>query len=454
MVRVISLILLMLAGCAETSYRSSNPSIPDAANLLREGGKAYARGDCKNAIELFSSLLEIVPEDVDTMLKIARCSYLLGNSESALAQYRAVLRIDPKSRSAHYNILFIQLESLVETSSAVIENAPPKRDDEEALLAVAKGVIGSVTNPRDVANSAALSTAASSGSVDADPVEPESLAPTPAELSKVTISGSVDVGPVEPENLSPTPSALTKATISGSVDAGPVEPGNLSPTPPARSNATISGSVDAGPVKPESLAPTPAELSKVTISGSVDVGPVEPENLSPTPSALTKATISGSVDAGPVEPGNLSPTPPALTKATISGSVDAGPVEPESLAPNTAARSKATISSPGDAGLLEPESLSPTSLASMSDAMAAKNPGEWFVNIGAYASELSAENWSLRLQNSGYDAVLEDVRTADGKMLKRVRLIGFDSEEAAQSVAIELEVDYGTGPLWVGQVTK
>ena len=340
----------MLAGCAETSYRSSNPSIPDAANLLREGGKAYARGDCKNAIELFSALLEIAPEDVDTMLKIARCSYLLGNPESALAQYRAVLRIDPKSRSAHYNILFIQLESLVETSSAVIENAPPKRDDEEALLAVAKGIIGSVRNPRDVANSAALSTAASSGSVDADPVEPESLAPTPAELTKVTISGSVDAGPVEPENLSPTP--------------------------------------------------------------------------------------------------------PALTKATISGSVDAGSVEPESRSPKTAARGKATISSSVDAGPLEPESLSPTSLASVSDAVAAKNPGEWFVNIGAYASELSAENWSLRLQNSGYDVVVEDVRTAEGKMLKRVRLTGFDSEEAAQSVAIELEADYGTGPLWVGQVTK
>jgi cell division septation protein DedD len=375
-VRVISLILLMLAGCAETSYRSSNPSIPDAANLLREGGKAYARGDCKNAVELFSSLLEIVPEDVDTMLKIARCSYLLGNSESALAQYRAVLRIDPKSRSAHYNILFIQLESLVETSSAVIENAPPKRDDEEALLAVAKGIISSVTNPRDVANPAALSTAASSGSVDADPVDPESLAPTPAELSKVTISGSVDADPVDPESLAPTPAELSKVTITGSVDADPVEP--------------------------ESLAPTPAELSKVTISGSVDADPVDPESLAPTPAELSKVTISGSVDAGP----------------------------------------------------LEPESLSPPSLASMSDAMAAKNPGEWFVNIGAYASELSAENWSLRLQNSGYDAVVEDVRTAEGKMLKRVRLTGFDSEEAAQSVAIELEADYGTGPLWVGQVTK
>ncbi len=144
MVKVIFLILGMLAGCAETSYRSGNPSIPDSAHLLREAGKAYARGDCKNAIELFSSLLEIVPQDVDTMLKIARCSYLLGNPDSALAQYRAVLRIDPKSRAAHYNILFIQIESLVETSGAVIENVPPKMDDEEALLAVAKGIIGSV----------------------------------------------------------------------------------------------------------------------------------------------------------------------------------------------------------------------------------------------------------------------------------------------------------------------
>ena len=143
-VKLIFLILSMLAGCAETSYRSSNPSIPDAAHLLREAGKTYARGDCKNAIELFSSLLEITPQDVDTMLKIARCSYLLGNPESALAQYRAVLRIDPESRSAHYNILFIQIESLVETSSAVIKNVPPRMDDEEALLAVAKGIIDSV----------------------------------------------------------------------------------------------------------------------------------------------------------------------------------------------------------------------------------------------------------------------------------------------------------------------
>ena len=43
-----------------------------------------------------------------------------------------------------YNILFIQIESLVETSGAIIENVPPRMDDEEALLAVAKGIIGSV----------------------------------------------------------------------------------------------------------------------------------------------------------------------------------------------------------------------------------------------------------------------------------------------------------------------
>jgi cell division septation protein DedD len=164
--------------------------------------------------------------------------------------------------------------------------------------------------------------------------------------------------------------------------------------------------------------------------------------------AVAKGIIGSVTDSRDVT------TPAALSAATSSGSVVASPVEPESVSPTSAALSTATSSGSVDAGAVEPESLSPTLLAPMSDAMAAETPGEWFVNIGAYASELSAENWSLRLHNSGYDAVVEDVRTAEGRMLKRVRLTGFDSEDAAQSVAIELEADYGTGPLWVGQVAK
>ena len=113
-----------------------------------------------------------------------------------------------------------------------------------------------------------------------------------------------------------------------------------------------------------------------------------------------------------------------------------------------------TVSESKDSGPVELESLSPASTAPISDESVARSAGDWFVNIGAYASEQSAENWSLRLQNSGYDVVVQEIQTAEGKTLTRVRLTGFSSKAAAQSVATELEADYGTGPLWVGQLSE
>jgi len=113
-----------------------------------------------------------------------------------------------------------------------------------------------------------------------------------------------------------------------------------------------------------------------------------------------------------------------------------------------------TVSESGDSGPVELESLSPASTGPISDENVVESAGEWFVNIGAYASEQSAENWSLRLQNSGYDVVVREIQTAEGKTVTRVRLTGFGSKAAAQTVATELEADYGTGPLWVGQLRE
>ena len=78
--------------------------------------------------------------------------------------------------------------------------------------------------------------------------------------------------------------------------------------------------------------------------------------------------------------------------------------------------------------------------------------GGWFINIGAYASTLSANTWALRLQNFGYDVSVVKIQTSEGITLNRVRLTGFDSKVAAMGVAEELETDYGTGPLWVGEL--
>jgi len=83
---------------------------------------------------------------------------------------------------------------------------------------------------------------------------------------------------------------------------------------------------------------------------------------------------------------------------------------------------------------------------------AASGTGGWFINIGAYASAQSADTWVLRLQNSGYDVSVTEVQTPEGTTLNRVRLTGFDSKAAAKDVAQELELDYGTGPLWVGEL--
>ena len=78
--------------------------------------------------------------------------------------------------------------------------------------------------------------------------------------------------------------------------------------------------------------------------------------------------------------------------------------------------------------------------------------GGWFINIGAYASSQSANTWVLRLQNSGYDVSVTEIQTSEGITLNRVRLTGFDSKVGAKDFAQELETDYGTGPLWIGEL--
>ena len=114
----------------------------------------------------------------------------------------------------------------------------------------------------------------------------------------------------------------------------------------------------------------------------------------------------------------------------------------------------------GESGRAE-ETVSPsapptTDLAAQDEEPArsedSQDNGGWFINIGAYASSLSANNWALRLQNSGYNVSVTEIRTSEGITLNRVRLTGFGSRVAARDFAEELETDYGTGPLWVGEL--
>ena len=78
-------------------------------------------------------------------------------------------------------------------------------------------------------------------------------------------------------------------------------------------------------------------------------------------------------------------------------------------------------------------------------------PGAWFVNVGAFSVAQSAVNLSARLADSGFDAVVQEMSTDEGRTLFRVRVIGLEAKEDAQQVAQDLESNYGTGPVWIGQ---
>jgi|GEM_PF-1641497 len=122
-----------------------------------------------------------------------------------------------------------------------------------------------------------------------------------------------------------------------------------------------------------------------------------------------------------------------------------------------------TVEAPGetdDTGATVAVSVPTTALAAQDDEPGRNESSEstpygtggWFINIGAYASSQSANTWALRLQNSGYDVSVTEIQTSEGITLNRVRLTGFDSKVGAKDFAQELETDYGTGPLWIGEL--
>ena len=77
--------------------------------------------------------------------------------------------------------------------------------------------------------------------------------------------------------------------------------------------------------------------------------------------------------------------------------------------------------------------------------------GTWFVNVGAFSVLQSAVNLAARLTDGGFNAVMLEISTDDGETLFRVRIIELDAKEDALQVAQDLESNYGTGPVWIGQ---
>ncbi len=77
--------------------------------------------------------------------------------------------------------------------------------------------------------------------------------------------------------------------------------------------------------------------------------------------------------------------------------------------------------------------------------------GGWFVNIASYSRLDIAEEWANRIRRVADHVTLQDVEV-NGKVLHRVRVVGYASKAEAQEAAKALEAKYNTGPLWIGEM--
>jgi len=76
--------------------------------------------------------------------------------------------------------------------------------------------------------------------------------------------------------------------------------------------------------------------------------------------------------------------------------------------------------------------------------------GSWFVNVAAYSKPSTADEMAGKLRDEGFNAITQTVDSG-GRTLYRVRAVGFASQSEARDIAGELELQYRTGPLWVGK---
>ena len=92
------IVLLLLAGCAETGQDRLNVLTTDGVHLYRQG--AYA-----NAQDTFRAALVIRPNDPDLLFDLARCHEKMGNQIAADKGYQECLQHAPNHAQARHAVV-------------------------------------------------------------------------------------------------------------------------------------------------------------------------------------------------------------------------------------------------------------------------------------------------------------------------------------------------------------
>ena len=121
--------LVFLYGCS-----TQTKNVNELAIASKMAGQAYTEGKCDQAITYYMQLIEELPQDLDSRLKVANCIYLQGDSIGAIEQYRNILRSDPTYANAWYNLSYVQLEELRKSLKGVVASATSDSLEHEMIL--------------------------------------------------------------------------------------------------------------------------------------------------------------------------------------------------------------------------------------------------------------------------------------------------------------------------------
>ena len=125
---------LFLVTCCVMGCASPSMNINELATTSRKAGQAYAEGNCDRAIPHYMRLINELPQDLDTRIKVANCIYLQGDSTGAIKQYKAILRSDSTYSNAWYNLGYVQLEELIESLQGAVDSMSEETKENETVI--------------------------------------------------------------------------------------------------------------------------------------------------------------------------------------------------------------------------------------------------------------------------------------------------------------------------------
>ncbi len=143
---------------------------------------------------------------------------------------------------------------------------------------------------------------------------------------------------------------------------------------------------------------------------------------------------------GSVEASEDAPTVLAVENDTPAAPEPTAPATPEPVA----AADEAQAKEPVDNQTLLAGNNGPDSVAVAGTT--------WFVNVASHSNRELAATWRDRIAER-YDGVRIQEAEVNGRTLFRVRVLGFNTKDAADAARKQLEQAFGIGPLWVGSMT-